>query len=80
LHIARTRLASQYPPHPAKDCAILESSNTNAIEATMTMFRGRFMRTGFVITASSSIHVNINCSGGKPCGKIQALFGRRGED
>ena len=41
--------------------------------------RGRLMETGFVISASSSIHVNINCTGGGPCGKIPALFGRRTE-
>jgi hypothetical protein len=60
LHIARTRFASQYPPQPAKDCAMPESVKAKAIEATITILDGRLLETGFVTSASSSIRVNLN--------------------
>jgi hypothetical protein len=60
LHIARTRFASQYPPHPAKDCVMPESVKAKAIEATITVLDGRLLETGFVTSASSSIRFNLN--------------------
>ncbi len=54
-----------------------ESTNANAIEATVAILGIRLPENGFVISASCSIHVNINCMGREPCEKIPALFGKR---
>ena len=37
-----------------------ESVKAKAIEATITVFDGRLLETGFVTSASSSIRVNLN--------------------
>jgi hypothetical protein len=55
LQIARVCLAAQYPPHSAEDCATLETTNANAIEATTAILRVGLLETSFVTSASSSI-------------------------